>query len=507
MKKNIVILGGGSAGWITSLLVRAHYPDVNITVVSSEQIGILGAGEGTTPDMVKIFDLINVPISDLIKHCSATIKVGNKFVNWNNRLKTYFLGFTPTDYTLDSSSYENSTYVHFPHKAKLISEGKTTDSVSFTAILTNHNKVPFIHNKHNDGNPITHFRHQSGFAVHFDASKLAMYLKQIAQARSIDHIEGKYATAIQNEHGEVTSLILDDGREIHCDFVFDCSGQQSLLLGKLFKTPWTSYKKYFPQDTAIPFFISHDNKNISPYTQSIAMDAGWMWRVGIQGRYGSGYVFDSTIITPEKAHEEVERYLGHAVNPFKVFKFDAGIYETPLVKNCLAVGLSTGFIEPLEATAMWNTFMIANAFLFGDGINRTDDKAFCDWFKDYFNKFNYEILEYVQAHYITDRTDTAFWKKIKYDTPILDTLQEKIRSFQSYNIEPFMHASTSIDARTWAELAAGLGWVNIDSINKYLLAKRIGNMDARQQQLIQNINAVVSQCMTHDEFISYMKQY
>jgi hypothetical protein len=154
------------------------------------------------------------------------------------------------------------------------------------------------------------------------------------------------------------SLILENNEEQLVDFVFDCSGFHRLLIGKHFNSEWASYKEYLPVDMAVPFFIPIDEE-IPPYTEAIAMKYGWMWKIPLQNRYGCGYVFDSSLISEEDAAKEIEEYLGFVPEyPRKnkgAFKFNAGGYKTPWVKNCIAIGLASNFIEPLEATSIFSS--------------------------------------------------------------------------------------------------------------------------------------------------------
>jgi len=178
--------------------------------------------------------------------------------------------------------------------------GEKFGSIDFFSKLCDNNKVPFYidENKPNIGDdPILKYTNVGAFAVHFDAAKLAQFLKKVAKDRQINHIEGIVKDYSQDSSGDVKSLILDSGKKLDCDFIFDCSGFASFF-NKKFESDWVSYADYLPTDSAVPFFIPIEkNQEIPPYTNAIAMKYGWMWKTAFQDRYGCGYVFDSSLIT------------------------------------------------------------------------------------------------------------------------------------------------------------------------------------------------------------------
>jgi tryptophan halogenase len=221
---------------------------------------------------------------------------------------------------------------------------------------------------------------------------------------------------------------MENNYNISCDFVFDCSGFHRLIIGKTFNAKWNSYKDFLPSDSAIPFFIDMID-SIPPYTEAIAMKHGWMWKIPLQNRFGCGYVFDSSLISEEEAVKEIEEFLGYV--PFYPrkekggFKFDAGAYEETWINNCLAVGLSANFIEPLEATSLWVTsYSLSLFFSNPNSITNTSNEV-----REQFNKTvldqNSEIANFVYFHYMSLRKDTDFWKKFSYENAP-KSLKEKI---------------------------------------------------------------------------------
>jgi tryptophan halogenase len=508
MTKKITVLGGGTVGWLTALMVKEHYPAYDVTLIENSEIGVLGAGEGTVPNILDIFDTIRIPLSDLIRECSATIKVGNKFSNWCGDSSEYFLPFDVTHPNLSLTNKVALTHIQYPFLTACVANNQSVDDILFTAKLAEQNKVPYLHTPKDDTtDPLGNFTKLATIALHLDARKLAVYLRKIAEVRGITRIDGNYVSAELSEQGNITQLNLEDGRHIQSDFVFDCSGFARLLIGKLFKTEWISYSKYFPQNTAVPFFIPHDNTNVKSYTQSRGMKYGWMWRVDVQDRSGCGYVFDSTLITPEQALAEVEEVLGHPVTSPKTFTFNAGIYKTSIVNNCMAMGLSSGFIEPLEATAIWQNMTMLTEFLMHDGINNYNSKQFLKSFNQLYDQMNLEILEFIQGHYVTPRADTEFWKKIRYDVPMLPSLQEKIEYLQEYNLLGIKNNDHHIGVNTWITMAAGQQILNVDKIKQHWNIKsHHPQFDYHYAELKRNIESASGHCVTHDYFLQKMRE-
>ena len=508
MNKNISILGGGTVGWLTALMTKENYPFYNVTLIENSEIGVLGAGEGTTPDILAVFNTIRIPLSDLIRECSATIKIGNKFSNWCGDSSEYFLPFDINHPNLSYTSKIPETHIPYPFITTCITNNQSLDNMFFTAKLAEQNKVPYLYTPKDDAvDPLGNFTNIASIALHLDARKLAVYLRKIAEERGITRIDGNYTSSTLSEHGNITHLNLEDGRHVETDFVFDCSGFARLLVGKLFKTEWISYSKYFPQNTAVPFFIPHDNVNVKSYTQSRGMKNGWMWRVDVQDRSGCGYVFDSTLISPEQALAEVEEVLGHSVTSPKTFTFNAGTYKTSIVNNCMAMGLSSGFIEPLEATAIWQNMTMLTEFLINDGINNYNTKQFLKSFNQFYDQMNLEILEFIQGHYITPRADTEFWKKIRYDTPLLPSLQEKIEYVKEYNLLGIKNNDHHIGVNTWLIMAAGQQILNVDKIKQHQNVKRRHPyFENAYAELKRNIKDATEHCVTHDYFLQKMRE-
>lgn len=491
---NICIIGGGTAGWITALLVKEYYPSFNITLIESDDIGILGAGEGTTPQFVRFLDEVGISFSDIVKNCKATVKQGIKFTNWTGDGTSYFHSFGSSD-----EVSEFKVIIATDHMA----QSRHLDELSLAAKLCKENKVCFTKNKvYTANNPILEFDVYGEWAVHFDARLLASYLKDIAVNRGITRLEGKVISCTSSDNGNISNIILEDGTHVDTDFVFDCSGFARLLIGKHFKSKWISYKEYLPLNSAIPFFIEH-NGDTAPQTEAIAMNAGWIWKIPVRDRYGCGYVFNSDYITPEEALKEAEEYFGKTLSSPKTFKFDPGCFKDTLVKNCMAIGLSQGFVEPLEATSIWASHTNLSDFIESDGFYINSDA-----FKKHFNKRcldrNNQIAEFLNLHYTTSRADTKFWKelpnKIKSHPElkdILDLLNEN--QWADTNRDMFLNQS-------WIQVAYGQKLLDNNIFDSIIKRYNIHELDSVLDELLENQEMVYKKGVPHIKFLEYLEK-
>lgn len=352
----VTIIGGGTAGWLTGLFFNKKGYS-NITIIDSSRVGILGAGEATTPNFKGLLFQLGINEEEFLKTIGATIKVANDFINW--------------------SSYENK----------------------FT---------------HEFGDPIaSKKRNENLYGFHIDARECAKYFKSIAIERGIKYLDVNITNFTQNENGDITTIHTEENVDIETEFVIDCSGFARLCIGKLYKSKWKSYSEYLKANSAIAYFLPQENKlthESKTHTQSIAMKNGWMWQAPLQRRWGCGYVFNDTYITNEEAKKEVEDYLGREIEIVKTFKFDAGTYEKTWINNCVSLGLASGFLEPLEGTSLMS--LIWSLHKLGDIKLENGNPKNIKIYNDYVNNINYQSMLFVRHHYNCGRTDTKFWKDI-----------------------------------------------------------------------------------------------
>jgi tryptophan 7-halogenase len=419
--KKIIVLGGGAAGWLTSLFVKKIYPQNEVTLIESKKIGILGAGEGSTPHLVSFLNFLNINIFDLLSKTKGTLKYGINFENWNGDNKKYFHGFSSLN-ELNKFSVKNS-FTHDCYDKYLIdcvSKNLNLNECLHGSLLNENKKVDILN---------------ENFSLHFDAHKIANYLKEIATQRGVIHVEGEVLNLSQDEKGNITSVTLQNKAKHFCDFIFDCSGFKRLIIGEIFQTQWVDYQKHLPMKKAVPFFLEQENE-IMPCTHAIAMKYGWIWKIPLQHRFGAGYIYDSDFINSEQALIEAEKHFGFKLDSPRIISFNAGRFENVWVKNCIAVGLSAGFTEPLEATSLY----ITSQQLMLLAHYKEDLFDISEYKRKNFNLIikntNDEILAFLYLHYLTKRNDSDFWKNFKNNTVIPEFLVERLNSLKEANFIP-----------------------------------------------------------------------
>jgi hypothetical protein len=301
---------------------------------------------------------------------------------------------------------------------------------------------------------------------------------------------------------DVPKIIMEDEETIDVDFIFDCSGFARLVIGKLYKTDWISYSDRLPVDRAIAFFLEIDKNNIPTYTNATALDYGWMWQVPLQHRYGCGYAYDSSYLSEEDAKKEVEEKIGQEINIVKSFNFNPGVYKEIWKNNCLAVGLASGFLEPIDATSLSQVVtLLENFFLLKHRIfdnNSVSKKEI----NDYYVNQSSSMSDFVQMHYLTNKTNNEFWLNFEENHPISDSLKDKINKMDNTVLRDDAIRVT-FSEHDYYTVWHGMHRLNIDNIksiyneNKLFLFSEWWN-DQKNQEL-----KTVEDLVDHVQFLEY----
>lgn len=397
MTKRIFILGGGTAGWLTALLIQKRYPEVSIELLESEEIGVLGAGESTLFSFKIALQELGIDEFDFMRNTKATFKMGSRYDEWNGDTDYHY---STTHWWHPSINPEAYGGTHSEYHTYLFANGIDTKTRGMAKIALAE-KSPFI--LRNDK-----LEKINDYTFHINAKLTAQYFRKIAEERGVVRHEGK---AIKiNGVNNIESVEDDKGRTHTFDFIFDCSGFARLIIGKHLQTKWIDYTNSFFVDSAIPFFIDNVGQEIPPYSRSSAMDYGWRFKIPTQDRYGSGYIFDSTLIDVEDAKKELIQKVGHDVEILKHFKFKAGVYEKVWQGNCIAFCLAGGFLEPMTASNI--TSMITQLDFIGNNLFTKDES-----FKKQFNQKTIHMYDtfarWIFLHYQGKRSGTKFWDKVR----------------------------------------------------------------------------------------------
>ena len=398
------IVGSGTAGLISALLLRKAFPMSEITVISSTEIGIVGVGEGSTEHWSEFMKNCDIDLEEMIIASNATHKYGIRYEGWTEKTPRYFHSVGGIDEIFGWG-------IHATYASMLENEKLFTNNTTSIGLVRNQIRVMGLHRSTNQ--------------FHFDTFKLNEYFTHLCFKRSIKFVEGKVSKVSQNsENGNISSVSTEEGNIVEADFWLDASGFKRILMNAIGNTKWNSFSKYLLSDSAIAFPTESDpSGQIRPYTRAMAMDSGWMWEIPTQERRGNGYVYCSDFITDEQAVKEAEEKSGYKITNPRSFKFDAGYLDETWKGNCAAVGLASSFVEPLEATSIGSTIQqikMLIPYMAAYDYSYTKSQKH---FNKSFSEIMRNILTMIRLHYYSDRQDTLFWKAMS-DMPINHELQE-----------------------------------------------------------------------------------
>jgi tryptophan halogenase len=399
----IAVVGGGAGGYLSALIFKKNYPEFEITVIDSSKIGILGPGEGTTSLFYDTLKNLDIDIDDFVKETKATVKNGVKFVNWATKKDAYFHSFVNNQMDINFSD-ENISIDEIKKQISLLSytaiKDKNLDTINPEAQSSYDNRV--YTEKH---------------SWHIDARLLAIFLNKQAVNRGIKIIDGVVDKIIVNEYDEIKSLSIDN-TIFDFDFFIDSSGFRRIIIGNYYKSEWIDTSNSLPCDNALVFFMYNQEPQL--HGEAIAMNYGWAWKTPLQHRFGCGYVYDSSYITKEEAIEEVKNKFGNDIEIVNNFSFNSGYYKEPLIKNCLAIGLSSSFFEPMEATSIHTSIVMCNRFIkvYADEYFKNKNKSIADNYNNKIASFNEDIVAFLYFHFITNKTNTDFWKNFTINNTI-----------------------------------------------------------------------------------------
>lgn len=447
----IVIVGGGSSGWMAAMALARVLKNghTKIELIESERIGTVGVGEATVPTIRSFNQIIGLDEPEFIKKTNGAFKLGVEFCNWRKDGRTFFHGFG--DYIVNEGPHSTLNYwLHFRDRGDI--EVGDFNDYSMAAVMAAQNR--FCEPVNDRRTVLSLFN----YAFHFDAGLYARLLRERSTAEGVVRTEGLITGVnLRSEDGYIRSVTLEDGREIEGDLFIDCSGFVGLLTDKAMKTPYLDYSHWLPVDRA--WAVQCEGVTpLTPYTRATAHEAGWQWRIPLQHRIGTGHVFSSAFTDEDTAQARLlENLDGPAVATPWLLKFKTGRRESFWVKNCVSIGLSSGFIEPLESTSIQ---------LVQNGVSRLvamlPDMHINPYLQKEYNRAQAlefdRIRDFIIAHYaLSDRRDTEFWRYVT-SMPLPDTLTEKIETFRETGLLP-LYDMESFALPSWLAIMVGIGLI------------------------------------------------
>lgn len=443
--KNIVIVGGGTAGWMAAAALSKllNHPDINITLVESDAIGTVGVGEATIPHIRSFNNLLGLLEDDFVRKTNATFKLGIEFVDWDKLGNAYIHPFGPYGVPMNGLRFHQYWLRH-----KQLGSPISVDDYNLQIMAAKAGKFQRPENLRNS--PLSTIE----YAFHFDASLYAKFMRDFSENLGVIRTEGKVVQINQNsETGFVESVLLENGEIIEGELFIDCSGFKGLLIEQALKTGYDDWSAVLPCNRA----VAQASQNIGeplPYTKATAKSAGWQWRIPLQSRTGNGHIYCNNYIDDDEALKILHDGMDNkAIGMPKFLKFTTGKRKKIWNKNVVALGLSAGFMEPLESTSI-HLIQTAIARL----MTNFPDKHFNEADINYFNERS--LLEYEQVrdflilHYkATKRDDSEFWKYCQ-TMNIPDTLKERMDIYYE-NARLYRHDNELFGDASWFAVMHG----------------------------------------------------
>lgn len=488
--KKIVIVGGGSAGWMTAAALSSllNPEDVTITLIESDKIGTIGVGEATIPDITNFNRMLGIPQDAFMKATNATFKLGIEFKNWGRKGDQYFHPFGS-----HGADMQGIDFHQFWMHSKLGGNTNTIENYSLCAVAGKENKFTLP-----EQNPKSVLS-QMNYAYHFDASLYAQLLRRYAEERGVKRIEGKVEDiSLFAETGHIKDLMLEGDEIISGDMFFDCTGFRALLMRQKLGVSFTDWSHWLPCDSA-QAIACEQNGPLLPYTKATAKSAGWQWRIPTQHRTGNGHIYSSQYMSDDEANSVLNDDLdGAPMGEARQLRFTTGRLDSFWHKNCIGIGLSTGFLEPLESTSI---------YLIQEGIsrfitlfpNKSMPAVIVNEYNRHMRQEFEQVRDFIILHYVaTERDDSPFWNYCR-NMSVPDSLQYKLNLFKEAG-HVFRYEDELFSKPSWVAVMLGQNIIpkNIDPIVSALPHSKIDHSLASMQRAMKNAAAKMP---SHEQFI------
>ncbi|WP_045860043.1 tryptophan halogenase family protein [Teredinibacter purpureus] len=484
--QKVIIAGGGTAGWMAAMaLSKVAGKVIDITLIESSEIGTVGVGEATIPTMIDFHNIMGIDEQEFMKLTNATFKLGINFVNWKEVGQSYFHSFG----RVGQDTWLGTFNQYWKHGADNGYAGKLED-YSLETCAARQGKFGFPKGK------------RIGYSYHIDASAYAGFLKVIAENFGVKHINSKISDIqCDSETGHIKSLKLQDGAVLEADLYIDCTGFRSLLMQKTLQTGYEDWSKWLPCNKAVA--IQTDDTSIfSPYTDVTAREAGWQWRIPLQSRTGNGHVYCDRYMDDETALKILRSNMtGNELTEPNVLSFTTGRSKLYWNKNCIALGLSGGFVEPLESTSIHmisrGILRLLQVFPFA-GINKYDVDAYNESLK----RETDCVRNFIIAHYkLTNRNDSDFWEYCR-SMDIPTELHDRIERYREVGrVSALEDRNELFKEASWIQVLSGQGVEQMTHCRVAELMRENVNM-AQLGMMRQSIEQTLSELPLHRDFVT-----
>ena len=491
--ERIVIVGGGTAGWMTAAALSrlAEKRTVAITLIESEAIGTVGVGEATIPPIVEFNQLLGIDEREMMAATQATFKLGIQFANWGQVGESYFHPFGTYGYHMGGIAFHQVW-----HRARSEGERRPLQIFNLETVAAHFGRFSRTQDFQRDDLPTMNY------AYHIDATRYAAFLRAYSEKRGVVRTEGKVVdTTLDPESGFVSSVTMDDGTEVEGDLFIDCSGFRGLLIEQALETGYDDWRHYLPCDRAVALPCEReDGSGPAPFTKATAHSAGWQWCVPLQNRNGNGHVYCSEYMSDDEAHDIlVGNLAGKPGAEPNFLRFVTGRRKKAWNRNVIAIGLSSGFMEPLESTSIHLINSGINrlvAILSLDGVTQNQQ----DTYNRLTDKEYRRIRDFLILHYnATARDDSPFWDYVR-TMEVPETLTEKIELFKA-NGQIFREEDELFNETSWAAVMMGQG-IHMDGHGPIAASMVIPELKGELDEMEKSVRFAVQQMPSHAEYVA-----
>jgi tryptophan halogenase len=467
--KKIIIVGGGAAGWLSAALLAKQFESktssISITLIESSDIPTVGVGEGTWPTMRNTLRKIGLDENVFLRECNASFKQGNQFIGWCNGQEDDKF-YHPFSAPQAHGKFDLSPYWLQASKQNFAS------SVCFQPLLCDLNLAP-------KSMTDKQFQGQANYGYHLDAGKFGQLIKEhTVDNLGVTHVIGTVEQVKLDEHGNIKQIELKDSKNISGDFFIDCTGFSSLLLGQALNVPFIQKSDVLLADRALAVQVPYDDEEspVASHTKSVAQDSGWVWDVGLSNRRGVGYVYASEYTTTAQAKQTLADYIGVESDQLNVkeIEFTAGHREKFWHKNCVAIGLSAGFLEPLEAAALMLIEISAEQI----ALQLPGCKSLLPIVAERFNHDMVmrwqKIIEFLKLHYVLSKREEPFWKAMRAESSVPTHLSQQLKlwKYQPPNVYDFSSAVETFPAASYLYVLYGMDFQTDLSQREHLVSEQ-----------------------------------